>query len=182
MFPQPASLTEISMGFMRSRVLCAAARLGVADALGCEQRSVEQLASATASAPDHLYRLLRALASFGVVAETEPQRFVLTDFGTPLRKDVPNSQWASIVFWADLLADNWCQLTECIRTGHTAATIMQREGLATRWSKDPNANAIFGAVMGTAPAQNYMPIAKAWDFSPFTTIAEATFNSGKSQT
>src|SRR5207245_827340 len=29
----------------------------------------------------------------------------------------------SIVFWADLLADSWSYLTECIRTGDTAAGV-----------------------------------------------------------
>jgi hypothetical protein len=40
------------------------------------------------------------------VAETGPARFVLTPFGEPLRRDAPNSEWAAIVFWTDLLADN----------------------------------------------------------------------------
>jgi hypothetical protein len=39
--------------------------------------------------------------------------------------------------------------------------IMEREGMASRWSKDPNANAIFGAVLGTAPSEDYSPIARA---------------------
>jgi len=37
-------LVEMAMAYSRSRVLCAAARLGVADALGEEVRSVDFLA------------------------------------------------------------------------------------------------------------------------------------------
>jgi hypothetical protein len=166
------SLTEMAMGYSRSRVLCAAARLGVAETMSDEPRSVDQLAAACVAQPSSLYRLLRALASFGVVAETAPRHFVLTSFGKPLRKDVPNSQWAGIVFWADLLADSWSYLTECVRTGQNAARIMEREGVASRWSKDPGARAIFGAVMGTAPAEDYAPIARAWDFAEYHTIAD----------
>src|ERR1700722_14062149 len=150
------ALTEMAMGYSRSRALCAAARLGVADALGDDERSLDELAVTCSAQPASLYRLLRALASFGVVSETAPQRFVLTPFGKPLRKDVPDSEWAAVVFWADLLADPWSYLTECVRTGEAAAPIMQREGVALRWSKDPNASAIFGAVMGTAPTEDYM--------------------------
>ena len=72
-------------------------------------------------------RLLRALASFGVVAETSPARFVLTPYGKPLRKDAPDSAWAGVVFWADLLADSWTYLTECIRTGQTAMGVRPAE-------------------------------------------------------
>lgn len=169
---QNRALTETAMGYSRSRTLCAAARLGVADALGSEPRSVDELAAACGAQPAALYRLLRALASFGVVAETTPRRFALTPFGTPLRKDAPNSEWSAVVFWADLLADPWTYLTDCIRTGESAFRIAEREGAVLRWSKDPNAGAIFRAVMGTAPAEDYMPIARAWDFSTYRTAAD----------
>jgi ubiquinone/menaquinone biosynthesis C-methylase UbiE len=169
---QNKALTEIAMGYSRSRILCAAARLGVADALGENQRSVAEIAETCGAQASSMYRLLRALASFGVVAERTPEHFVLTPFGQPLRKDAPNSEWAAIVFWADLLADSWSYMTECIRTGESAFRIMEREGVVTLWSKDPNANAIFRAVMGTAPAEDYMPIARAWDFSQYHTVAD----------
>lgn len=169
---QNKSLTAMAMGYSRSRVLCAAARLGVADALGDDERYVHQLAALCGAQPASLYRLLRALASFGVVAERTPEHFVLTPLGKPLRKDAPNSEWAAIVFWADLLADSWSYLTECIRTGDTAMRVMEREGVASRWSKDPGADGIFRAVMGTAPAEDYMPIVRGWDFSNYRTVAD----------
>jgi hypothetical protein len=166
------ALTGMAMGYSRSRILAAAARLGVADALGDDPQSVEQLAVLSGAHAPSLYRLLRALASFGVVAETTPGHFVLTPFGRPLRKDAPNSEWAAVVFWGDLLADSWSHLTECIRVGEKAASVREREGGVSRWSKDPDANSIFRAVMGTAPAEDYMPIALAWDFSKYHTVAD----------
>jgi hypothetical protein len=169
---QNKALTEMAMGYARSRAVCAAARLGVADELGKGERSVDELAASCGAQPGALYRLLRALASVGVVKETTPERFVLTEMGEPLRKDVPNSQWSEVVFWADLLADSWSQLTECIRTGDNAMRIMEREGITSRWSKEPNAMAIFAAVMGTAPAEDYMPIARGFDFSGYETAAD----------
>jgi len=166
------TLTGMAMGYARSRVLCAAARLGVADALGDNERTVAQLASLCNAEPTSLHRLLRALASFNVVKETGPARFVLTPFGEPLQRNAPSSEWAAIVFWADLLADSWSYLTECVRTGDNAMRVMEREAVASRWSKDPNAGAIFRAVMGTAPAEDYMRIARAWDFSNYHMIAD----------
>jgi hypothetical protein len=169
---QNKTLTGIAMGYSRSRVLCAAARLGVADALGDDERTVDQLASMCGAEPASLHRLLRALASFGVVVESAPAHFALTPFGRPLRKDAPDSEWAAVVFWSDLLADCWSYLAECIRTGDKAMRVMELEGVASRWSKDPNAMAIFHAVMGTAPAADYMPIVRAWDFSNYRTVAD----------
>ena len=59
-----------------------------------------------------------------------------------------------------------------MRTGTTAGEIMKREGVVSRWSKDPDAPAIFRAVMGTGPTEDYMPLARAWDFSDRRVIAD----------
>ncbi|MGH9740443.1 MAG: methyltransferase [Candidatus Acidiferrales bacterium] len=167
-----SQLLEMAMAYSRSRMLCAAARLGIADALAAEERDVEDLAKACAADPSSLYRLLRALASLGIVAECAPGRFVLTPFGEPLRKDAPNSAWAGVVFWSDLLADSWSYLTECVRTGKSAAKIMESAGVVSHWQTDPDAGGIFRAVMGTAPAEDYMPLARSWDFSRSRVVAD----------
>lgn len=165
-------LVEMAMAYSRSRMVCAAARLGVADALAGGERSVDDLAKACAADPGSLYRLLRALAIFGITSETTPGKFVLAPLGQPLRKDAPNSVWPAVVFWADLLADSWSYLTDCVRTGKSAMKVMESRGIVSRWYTDPDANAIFRAVMGTAPAEDYMPIAQAWNFSGRRVVAD----------
>jgi hypothetical protein len=166
-----AGLVEMAMAYSRSRILCAAARLGVADALGDKVCSVGFLAGKCQADADALYRLLRALASIGVTEETTPEHFRLTPFGKPLRRDVPQSAWPAVVFWADLLADDWSLLTDCIRTGKPASQIRDPK-IPSRWSQDPEASSIFRAVMGTAPAEDYAPIAEAWDFSRAKVVAD----------
>jgi hypothetical protein len=164
-------LVEMAMAYSRSRVLCAAARLGIADALGDEVRSVAFLAESCQADVDALYRLLRALAGIGVTEETTPEHFRLTPFGKPLRKDVPESVWAAVVFWADLLADDWSLLTDCVRIGKKASQVRDPK-IPSRWSQEPEGYSIFRAVMGTAPAEDYAPIAEAWDFSRATVVAD----------
>jgi hypothetical protein len=163
-------LVEIAMGYQRSRALCAAARLGVADALKDGESTVTDLATVCKADVSALHRLLRALASMGVVRETIPGSFALTDIGRPLRKDVADSAWAGVIFWADLLAENWACLTECVRTGKTASAV--RPEIKTRWTQDPEASSVFRAVMGTSPVEDYIPIARAWDFSAAGTVAD----------
>src|SRR5262249_48157402 len=124
-------LVEIAMAYQRSRVLCAAARLGVADALKEVERSVQEIARSCAAGGASLLRVLRTLGAMGVVAQARQDTFVLTEFGEKLRKDAANSAWPAIIFWADLLADNWSSLTECVRTGETAASL--RPEIMKRW-------------------------------------------------
>jgi hypothetical protein len=54
-----AELVRMAMSYPRSYLLCAAARLGIADALGDEVRSVDHLAETCQADVDALYRLLR---------------------------------------------------------------------------------------------------------------------------
>lgn len=166
------ALVEMAMAYSRSRVITAAARLGIADALAAGERDVDDLAKICAADPGSLYRLLRALAILGVTSETAPRRFALTPFGDPLRKDAPNSVWPAVVFWGDLLSDSWACLTDCVRAGQSSFRVMESQGIASRWSKDPDAPAIFRAVMGTAHAEDYLPIAQAWDFSGRRVVAD----------
>jgi hypothetical protein len=165
-------LVEMAMSYSRSCILCAAARIGIADALGNDERTVEELAQTCNADAPSLYRLLRALAALGITTELSPHCFALTSFGQPLRKDVPNSAWAGVVFWSDLLADSWSHLTDCIRTGDTAMQIMRQQGIASRWATAPDSNDIFRAVMGTAPAEDYLPIARQWDFGSRHIVAD----------
>jgi hypothetical protein len=166
-----ATLTVMAMDYFRSRVVCAAARLGIADALGDGELPVSELATKCGAEANALHRLLRALASIGVVAETNPGRFMLTALGHPLRRDAEQSEWASVIFWADLLADNWAYLTECVRAGTPAAEVRPQD-VPSRWTQVPEALDIFRAVMGTAPVEDYMPIVQAWNFSEYHTVAD----------
>jgi hypothetical protein len=172
--PEANSLGEMARGYFRGKLLCAAVRLKIADALRDRDKSLDDLARETATDPDALKRVLRALASIGVVDEVAQDRFVLTPFGQPLRRDVPNSEWASIVFWSDLLSDAWTYLADCVRAGGRAgaAATMERQGLKSRWSVEPDAQAIFHAVFAESTADSMAPIAAAHDFSRCAVVAD----------
>ena len=66
------ALVEMAMAYGRSRMVWAAARWGIADALAGGERSVDDLARACMADRDSLHRLLRALAGFGITAEVAP--------------------------------------------------------------------------------------------------------------
>ena len=64
-----------------SQAICVAAELGVADLLADGARTSDDLAEATGTNADALYRLLRALASVGMLREEEGRLFALTEHG-----------------------------------------------------------------------------------------------------
>jgi len=170
----PDSLGEMARGYFRGKLLVAAVRLGIADALGDVEKGLDEIARETRANPDALYRLLRAMSSIGVVAEVAPARFRLTPFGQPLRKDVPNSVWASVIFWADLLADSWTYVADCVQAGSRdgATVARERHGTKSRWSVEPDAKAIFHYAFAESTAASMAPFVAAHDFSSYRVIAD----------
>jgi hypothetical protein len=84
-------LLDLSLGLLRSRVLHAAAELGLADHLASGPMTCEALARRTSCDPDALYRLLRALCAMGIFTELDLRSFELNDAARLLRSDDPRS-------------------------------------------------------------------------------------------
>ena len=75
-----------------SQTLCAGAELGVFDCLSRDgTRTASDIAAGTGLDSTLLYRLLRALASLGLLNETPGRQFNLTERGAVLRTDAPGS-------------------------------------------------------------------------------------------
>jgi methyltransferase family protein len=70
--PASARLLSMIFGYMTSQAISVAAKLGVADLLVKGGKTADQLAQTTGVKPRPLYRLLRALASVGVLLRTAP--------------------------------------------------------------------------------------------------------------
>jgi len=109
----------ISLGFAAQ--VRAAARLGIADALGDQPCPAADLAAAVDADPDTLDRLLRALTSHGVFVETTPGQYAHTDLSRMLREDHPASlKYLMLWFTAPWAWQVWPRLDEAVRTGKAA--------------------------------------------------------------
>jgi len=95
--PPPFRLMQIGSAFWQSRALYVCARLGLADELGDAEKSTATLAQALQLDEDHLYRLMRMLASIGIFAETAPRTFKNTALSDSLREGHPKSVRAMIL-------------------------------------------------------------------------------------
>src|SRR5215831_224489 len=119
--PAPAAMLEMIQGFWVSRAICVAAELGIPDFMNHGPMKSEELALATGAHAPSLHRVLRALASVGVFAEDDRQRFALTPLGDTLRSDAPGSLRLLAI---ELLGRNhypaWDQLLYSVKTGAIA--------------------------------------------------------------
>lgn len=110
-------LHGMATAYWTSQCLSVAARLGIADLLASGARNSDDLASATATDPDRLRRLLRALASLGVLAESADDHFALTELGEPMRADHPGSLRSLIAMCGQESFAMWGGLMDMLRGG-----------------------------------------------------------------
>lgn len=126
--PPQVAMLQFLGGIRVARSIYVAAELGIADLLADGSKTAEELAKATDSHGPSLYRVLRALAGFGIFSEDETGRFSLTPPAEFLQTDVPDSVRASVrLFGQDWHWEVWNNLAESVKTG--VASFAQIHGM-----------------------------------------------------
>lgn len=180
--PIPPALMLRQLAFMMraSRALYAAAELGVADILADGPKTSAELAAAAGAHVASVRRLLRALVTQGVFEEEVPDRFRLNAAGELLRRDVPGSQRAGVLFTAgDLRWQLWSDFLECVRTGQGAAERAFGKDIFERLAENAEESAQFSEAMASFSAALSAPVLAAYDFSGFRTIVDVGGGTGR---
>jgi hypothetical protein len=175
----PAQLVfQVAAGFIASAALQVATRLSIAERLASGPRAVADLARETGVQDDGLYRVLRALASTGIFAETAPRTFALTPAAELLRKG-PGSLGDGIEFITDPLHfRTYAEALYSVQTGKPAGEKVVGMPLFEYLSKTPDWSASFNNAM-TAFSANVMPaVLKVYDFSGIGTLVDVAGGHG----
>jgi hypothetical protein len=171
-------LNQLITGYWHSQCVYVAAKLGIADLLANGPRSVEELAKQTGAHEPSLFRLLRALASFGVFAEGPGKQFALTPPAELLRRDVPGSQWALAVMMGEEHYRAWGELLYSVRTGKTAFDKVFGQPVFEHLSQKPEQAAIFDQAMVGVHGRETSAMVDAYDFSAFRSLADVGGGNG----
>ena len=151
--PPPQQMMELITGYWRSQAVGVAARLAIADRLGDGPKTVAALAAETDVDEAALFRLLRGLASFGVLAEITPRTFDLTPVGETLRSNVPGSMRDFAI--AETAPGHWLpwgMLEEAVRTGKRTTPGALGCEIFEWYGKHPAEGAAFSGAMGNLSA------------------------------
>ncbi|MDU0252138.1 methyltransferase [Streptomyces sp. PU10] len=172
--PPPMRLRELVFGAACAAALRAAARLGVADALGDDPTPVEDLAAAVKTEPKPLRRLLRALTCYGVFTEHRNGTFAHTDMSRLLREDDPHSL-RNITLWCTepWTWDAWPLLDEAVRTGSNVVEGLYGKEFFTYLNEDaPQSAEVFNRAMTTSSRQSAQDVAALLDLSASGSVAD----------
>ncbi|MEW2082489.1 methyltransferase [Streptomyces sp. NPDC005283] len=173
--PPPAMrLRELVFGAACAAAVRAAARLGVADALGDAPATAEQLATAVDSDARSLRRLLRTLSCYGIFIETEDGTFAHTDMSLMLRDDDPNSL-RYIALWCTepWTWDAWPRLDEAVRSGGSVFHELYGKGFFEYLHQDAHESAhVFNRAMTTSSRQSALEVAELLDLTGISVVAD----------
>lgn len=172
--PPAARVLEIThTAFVTCRVLYVIAKLGIADLLKDGARSSEELSSATATHARSLYRVLRAAASVGVLSESQDRGFALTEVGSTLRSDVPDSLRGWVLYTGEPWnLQAWQELLHSVRTGEPGWERAHGVPFFEYLSRHLDASVIFDAAMTNFSRWDAAVVPTAYDFSQFRTIVD----------
>src|SRR5262245_50049537 len=141
--PPPTPADQLRMmvaGAWVSQAIFVAARLGIADLVKDGPKSAAELAAATGSHEQALYRILRALASGGLVSDDNATRFSLTPLAEPLRSDVKGSVRAFAIMQGEQwIWRSWGEILHSVRTGQPAFLQIYGMPLFEYYAQNPEA-------------------------------------------
>ena len=176
-----AVAVRLALAYQAAQAVYVATELGILDLLGKGVTTSQQLARQTATHPDMLLRLLRALAAFEVVTDVGEGKFELTPVGQCLRADAAQSVRPLVLMYGSEHARHiFSSLRECLKTGKNAFEI--QFGALTSFDyidKHSNLAQVFHDGMSAASAFTGPAAARAYDFGHVRHIVDVGGGRGR---
>lgn len=166
-------IMQVATGYIASAALHVAVALNVADHLAGGAKTAEDLAAATGTQADGLYRVLRLLASVGVFQEVSPRRFGLTPAAETLRTDVVGSIRGMALFLPDPVHFRvYANLMDSVKTGKPAFESTFGLPVFDYLAQHPGYSAVFNDAMTALSAPVAGAAIEAYDFSQYGVIVD----------
>jgi hypothetical protein len=153
-------------------VVFAAAKIGLADQLAAGPRSAAELAGPMRLHAPSLHRLMRTLASLGILTERDSQRFALTPMGEALKTGAPGSARATVIAFGGVFWHGWEEIVYSLETGNTGFDKAHGMPLFEYLRQHPAEASDFSEAMVGFHGEEPPAVARAYDFSGFKTVVD----------
>ncbi len=171
--PPHAQLIQLGTAAWIPGVLYAAAKLGLADHLSSGAKSAVELAGPTGTHAPSLHRLMRTLASLGVLTERDAQRFALTPLGKALETGAPGSARATLLaFCGPWFSRGWEELLYSLQTGKPGFDKAMGMPIFEYLRQHPDEASHFSEAMVGFHGAETPAVAAAYDFSRVKTLVD----------
>lgn len=165
-------MLQIISGFWISRAVYVIAKLGIPDLLKPGPKTADELAATTNMHAPSLFRILRALASVGVLNSADG-RFALTPLSETLVTDAPGSlRWFAVSELGQEHYPAWGNLMHSVKTGEIAFDHFFGMDAWKYFQQNPEDAEVFNNSMSAMTAAANEAILSLYDFSGFTKIVD----------
>lgn len=166
-------------GYRMTQLVFVAAKLGLADLLATGPLSVEELAARTGAQAGALERVLRTLASLGVLAEQAPRRFALTPLGDLLRADRTDTMRPLALMAGEEAYRSWAEALMCVMTGAPGFDRVYGANRFAYLAAHPETATDFNQSMSQISRQDAEALVAAYDFSVARTVVDIGGGQGR---
>ena len=171
--PPPIQMLQLISGFWISRCIYIIAKLGLADLIEGGAKTAAELATATETHPASLFRVLRALASVGVMTQDGQDRVGDTPLLQTLRSGVPGSLRAfAMTELGEEHYPAWGELLHSVRTGGIAFDHAFGMDVWKYLAQHPDNAQIFNDAMSGMTTQANEALHAAYDFAGISTLID----------
>ncbi|MDT0346334.1 methyltransferase [Streptomyces litchfieldiae] len=164
---------QLAFGTMAAQTLRAAVELGIVELIGDGERTAGDVARGCGTQPVATLRLLRALASLGLLAQTGPDTFAVTSAGGLLDGRRPDSVAAFVrVLTNPVMTRGWERLADSVRTGERSFDAVFGTDFFDYLRQRPELSAEFNTAMSQGAWAVARVLPTAYDFGPFSTVVD----------
>ncbi|UQT61359.1 methyltransferase [Streptomyces durmitorensis] len=166
-------VAQLVFGSLAAQTVRAAVRLRVMELIGDKERSAAEVAADAGARTQPMTRLLRALASLGLLREHTAGSFSLTPAGATLDPERPGSLTSLVrMFTEPTMLRAWEHLDDSVRTGDVAFDTIFGKDFFSHLKEFPDLSAEFNAAMSQASRATAAVLPHAFDFGRFTTVTD----------
>ncbi|OKH96627.1 methyltransferase [Streptomyces uncialis] len=166
-------IVRLAFGSMAAQTMRAAERLRVVELIGDRRRPAADVAAEAGAEPQPMARLLRALASLGLLREHASGSYSVTPAGALLDPNRPDSLSSFVrMFTEPTMTRAWEHLDDSVRTGRTSFDTVFGTDFFSHVARHPEVSADFNAAMGQASRDTAAALPHAYDFGRFTRVTD----------
>ena len=166
-------------GYCLSQAVYVAAKLGIAERLHRDgPQDAGQLARAVGAHASSLHRLMRTLASLGILTQDDAGRFALTELGHLLRPDAANSLWAMAMTVGETHYPAFAELHRCVKSGECGFDAAFGVSFFEHFKYNEQAAQYFDRAMAQTRAQATADVLDTCDFSEVRTVVDVGGGTG----
>ena len=168
---------DMLIGYWKAQSVYVAAKLGIADLLRDGPKTSDELAKATGAHAPSLFRLLRALASTGLLMQDDKNRFGLTPHAECLCSG-PGSKRSLVIMNGEEHYRAWGELLYCVQTGKTAFDHIFGKPVFDYLAEHPDKAKIFDEAMTGIHGAETQSMLDAYDFTGIGTLIDVGGGNG----